>query len=321
MTERELDRRVARRLAIFRYHEDGHSVALTCRRYGIARETYYKWQRRYRALGVEGLRDRSTKPYHCPFAISPEAIDKIIYLRQNYHFGPLKLSMYLKRHHQLEISVSGVWRVLRRHHLNRLPSSQRYKPHKERWKLYEKPQPGQCLQVDVKFISPLAGRPKRLYQYTAIDDCTRLRVLRIYVTGPAVCADFFSAITTEETQRTGVEHRGLGLDKRFRPEHAAVPGERKDEHSYVRGKLERPLSANHAAADNHGWVITQVERRSPMTHALVFSQQPQKGAVAATHFSRTEYPRVGRKHWVSLVHRGNRFHDAWEQKKVCHRLW
>jgi transposase len=145
VTERELDRRVARRLAMFRYHEEGHSVAQTCRRYGVARETYYEWQRRYRALGLEGLRDRSTRPHHCPFAISEEAIDKIVYLRQNYHFGPYKLSMYLKRYHQLEISVSGVWRVLRRRNLNRLPSSQRYKRHKERWRLYEKPQPGQCL--------------------------------------------------------------------------------------------------------------------------------------------------------------------------------
>lgn len=143
VTQRELqlDRRVARRLAIFRYHEEGHSVALTCRRYGIARETDHKWQRRYRALGVEGLRDRSTKPHHCTFAISEEAIDKIIYLRQNYHFGRYKLSMHLKRYHQLEISISGVWGVLRRHQLNRLPSSQRYKPHKERWKLDEKPNP------------------------------------------------------------------------------------------------------------------------------------------------------------------------------------
>jgi len=180
VTERELDRRVARRLAILRYHEEGHSVVLTCRRYGIARETYYEWQRRYLALGLEGLRDRSTRPHRCPFAISQEAIDKIIYLRQNYHFGPHKLGMYLKRYHQLEISVSGIWRVLRRHNLSRLPQSQRYKPHKERWKLYEKPRPGQCLQVDVKFISPIAGHRKRLYQYTAIDDCTRLRVLRIY---------------------------------------------------------------------------------------------------------------------------------------------
>ena len=41
--------------------------------------------------------------------------------------------------------------------------------------------PGRAVQVDVKFIAPLAsGSRKRYYQFTAIDDCTRLRVLRIY---------------------------------------------------------------------------------------------------------------------------------------------
>jgi transposase InsO family protein len=36
--------------------------------------------------------------------------------------------------------------------------------------------------VDVKFIEPLGqtGKKKRYYQYTAIDDCTRVRVLRAY---------------------------------------------------------------------------------------------------------------------------------------------
>jgi transposase InsO family protein len=33
----------------------------------------------------------------------------------------------------------------------------------------------------VKFIAPITGAPRRKhYQFTAIDDCTRLRVLRIY---------------------------------------------------------------------------------------------------------------------------------------------
>ena len=37
------------------------------------------------------------------------------------------------------------------------------------------------MQIDVKFIEPVAGaRVKTYYQYTAIDDCTRPRVLRIY---------------------------------------------------------------------------------------------------------------------------------------------
>ena len=45
----------------------------------------------------------------------------------------------------------------------------------------EKQQPGHSIQIDVKFIEPLKGaRKSRYYQFTAIDDCTRLRVLRIY---------------------------------------------------------------------------------------------------------------------------------------------
>ena len=32
----------------------------------------------------------------------------------------------------------------------------------------------------MKFIEPVGGSRKKHYQFTAIDDCTRIRVLRIY---------------------------------------------------------------------------------------------------------------------------------------------
>jgi transposase InsO family protein len=44
-------------------------------------------------------------------------------------------------------------------------------------KLFEKEHPGDSVQVDVKVVAP--GRSK-WFQYTAIDDCTRVRVLRLY---------------------------------------------------------------------------------------------------------------------------------------------
>jgi transposase InsO family protein len=44
-------------------------------------------------------------------------------------------------------------------------------------KLFEKATPGESVQVDVKFVK-VAGTTA--YQYTALDDCTRLRVLRLY---------------------------------------------------------------------------------------------------------------------------------------------
>ncbi|TVZ92439.1 hypothetical protein FB157_108164 [Streptomyces sp. BK340] len=63
-------------------------------------------------------------------------VGKIIYLRQNYHFGPEKIAMYLKRYHDVTISKSGVWRILNRLDMGRLPASQRYKRHDRRWKRY-----------------------------------------------------------------------------------------------------------------------------------------------------------------------------------------
>ena len=182
MNEREQQRKIKQRLATLRHAaEVTGNVAQTCRYFGISRPTFYKWLRQYEEFGEEGLRDRSSRPKHCPHETTSEVVGKIMYLRQNYHFGPHKISMYLKRYHDVEISRSGVWRILHRLDLGRLPAaSQRYKRHDRRWKRYEKPVPGHRVQVDVKFIAPLPGARKKHYQYTAIDDCTRIRVLRIY---------------------------------------------------------------------------------------------------------------------------------------------
>jgi transposase InsO family protein len=179
LTERELSRNAARRLAIIRHAQEvTGNVALTCRYYGVSREAFYKWRRRYEEVGEDGLRDRSRRPLVSPNATKAAVVDRIIHLRQHYHFGPAK--MYLKRYHDVSVSPSGIWRILKRANLNRLPASERYKRHAERWKRYEKQKPGHSVQIDVKFIEPIKGVRKKHYQYTAIDDCTRLRVLRIY---------------------------------------------------------------------------------------------------------------------------------------------
>lgn len=181
--ERELERRAKHKLAVLRHAEEvSGSVAATCRYYGITRTCFYKWRKRYEQEGFEGLKDRSSVPHRSPNATSPEVIEKILWLRRQYHFGPHKIAMYLQRYHEIRISPSGVWRILNKVGLSRLPASQRYKRKETRWKRYEKQRPGHQLQVDVKFIEPLGqtGRKKRYYQYTAIDDCTRLRVLRAH---------------------------------------------------------------------------------------------------------------------------------------------
>jgi transposase-like protein len=92
VTERELSRGAARRLSIIRHAEEvTGNVSLTCRYYGISRQVFYKWRRRYEERGIEGLRDRPRRPHTSPRATRTEVIGKIIYLRENYHFGPHKI--------------------------------------------------------------------------------------------------------------------------------------------------------------------------------------------------------------------------------------
>ncbi len=94
-----------RRLAILRHAEElTGNVALTCRCYGISRQVFYRWRRRYDQRGLDGLRDRSHRPQGSPNATRAQVVGKIISLRQHYHFGPAKIAMYLKRYHDITIS-------------------------------------------------------------------------------------------------------------------------------------------------------------------------------------------------------------------------
>jgi transposase-like protein len=112
VTERELSRGAARRLAIIQHVEEvTGNVAMTCRYFGISRQRYYFWLRRYQELGPEGLRERSNRPLVSPNATKAEVVGKILHLRQHYHFGPAKISMYLKRYHEVSVSPSGIWRI------------------------------------------------------------------------------------------------------------------------------------------------------------------------------------------------------------------
>lgn len=78
--------------------------------------------------------------------------------------------MYLDRYHQIKISGSGAYYVLRRYGLNRLPRNTRRRS------------PGPHIQVDVKFLmlQDRQDRPVKRFQYTAIDDATRIRVMKVY---------------------------------------------------------------------------------------------------------------------------------------------
>ena len=164
MTKAEHARIVAWRLRILQHAaSESRYVAQTCRYFGISRTAFYRWKKRFDAFGEAGLADRPRTPHHSPKATPAAVVSKILYLRQNYHFGAGRIAAYLQRFHQIDIARSTVHRILVHQGMGRLPANQKHQPHRKRWKRYEKAQPGHRLQMDVKFLERIPGTGKRLY--------------------------------------------------------------------------------------------------------------------------------------------------------------
>jgi transposase len=170
---------IRRKLKVFAAAAACGNIALTCRRYGISRECYYKWWRKYQQMGEEGLINQKPCPQNPSIRVKPEIEEKVLELRQNHHLGPKRISWYIKRYFGLSVSECGVRGVLLRHGLNRLPRPSVTKRNPKPFIRYEKQVPGHHVQVDVKFLffKNKEGKRLRRFQYTAIDDATRIRAL------------------------------------------------------------------------------------------------------------------------------------------------
>jgi transposase-like protein len=93
MNSQAIERQIRHRLAILRHADEvSMNVASTCSHYGITRQTFYNWERRYKLEDEAGLQERSKAPHFSPQATNSEVVGKIIYLRQNYDFGPQKIA-------------------------------------------------------------------------------------------------------------------------------------------------------------------------------------------------------------------------------------
>jgi transposase InsO family protein len=92
----------------------------------------------------------------------------------------LRISWFLERYHNIKVSAGGVHGVLKRNGLNHLPRNT--KTRTIQTDRYQKQVPEHHVQMDVKFLTPLTFNGKRIrrFRYTAIDDATRIRALKIY---------------------------------------------------------------------------------------------------------------------------------------------
>ena len=103
----------------------GRSVVEVCARHQISRQTFYDWQRRYAAEGLEGLVPRSRRPARSPGQLDPEVEDRIVRLRKQHGWGPAKIRDALRRDGLAAPAASTVQQVLARRGLTGAPRRRR----------------------------------------------------------------------------------------------------------------------------------------------------------------------------------------------------
>ena len=191
-------------LLVHRVLEDGWSPPAAAEAAGVARATVYKWIHRYRAEGMQGLRDRSSRPNVSPRRVAPEVERRVLRLRRSSKLGPHRLAGVLG------VPRSTCYAILRRHGLHRLAWMDR--PTGEPIRRYERERPGELIHVDVKKLAriPDGGGHRVLgrarahpphrgsgydYVHAAVDDHSRLAYAEIHPdeTGPTSAGFLFRA--------------------------------------------------------------------------------------------------------------------------------
>ena len=109
---------------------DGEKMAVLCREFEVSRKTGYKIFQRYKDCGLDGLTDRSRRPYRHANQL-PFQIEKLIVQlkRERPSWGAPKIREKLRRlHHEIQLpAISTVHAVLDRHGLVSRGRKRRYK--------------------------------------------------------------------------------------------------------------------------------------------------------------------------------------------------
>ena len=146
--------RYGRLLLIERVTLQGWPVAHAAKAMGISRQCAYRWLRRWRSEGLDGLVDRSSRPHSSPCRTPAEVEQAIMVSRTEHRRGP---SWLAARHGVCPRTVS---RILVRHAQPRLAlldpiTGQLIRASKTTAVRYQCDQPGELVHMDVKKIGKI----------------------------------------------------------------------------------------------------------------------------------------------------------------------
>lgn len=161
-------------------YSNRYTVTKAARRYKTTRQYIYYWKNRYDG-SLKSLYDKSTRPHNHPNQHTSLELKLIKDMRRRNSKDGLVVFWVKLRQRGYTRHVSSLYRVMIKTNLKLNPKKKKKRKPK---KYIQMTYPGERIQMDVKhvptkcLVNELVG--EKLYQYTAIDEFTRLRYLEIF---------------------------------------------------------------------------------------------------------------------------------------------
>jgi transposase len=127
------------REAMVRSVAAGLSKVAAARQFNTTPKTVAKWVERFRAAGVDGLRDRSSRPLSLPSQTAPATCAVVEALRRQRYTGK-QIAV------EVGVSPATVSRILQRLGINKLSALEPAEPVRR----YEREHPGEIIHIDIK---------------------------------------------------------------------------------------------------------------------------------------------------------------------------
>jgi transposase InsO family protein len=152
---------------------DRESMSDLCRRFNICRKTGYKWWSRFKQEGVEGLKNRSRRPWYSPWKIDQGTVNAVMKIRDHHPaWGGRKIRRRLLDLGFIEVpAASTITEILRRNGRLRPQEAEKHAP----WQRFEQKAANDLWQMDFKGHFLIGA--KKCFPLTALDDYSRFALL------------------------------------------------------------------------------------------------------------------------------------------------
>ena len=181
------------------YYFNGRSAARTCRHFGISRQTFYRWKRRFDHHDLTTLEERSHRPRRIRQPTwTVELAGRVLALRKQYpRWGKDKLVVLLHREKR-HVSTSMVGRILA--------------DLKRRGALHEPPRPAVLLRAHRKLRKrPWAIRKPKYWRIEQPGDLLEIDTKEIRMRGGVILKHFSARDVVSRWDVVEVHHRATSL--------------------------------------------------------------------------------------------------------------